>query len=258
MITGVELSLVVHDSVIALELYKQIFEVDNAQVTEFEGEAPEAVFHIYNGRYRLVKQKAKYRWYPPIQGANRPMWVNVSVLDIQKTFDAALAAGCDSVRPVTEIPGIGLKIATFEDPIGHMWMLQEAGGIMGTELFMVVSDSVAALDLYKQIFDVNVVDVSNLEKGQNEAIFHIYNGRFHLVDENRKENVLAPKEEDTRPLWVSIAVNDIQKTFDAAMALGCVQISPIGEIVTGSGVKSASFGDSFGYMWTLYQIDKTI
>lgn len=259
MINGVEVCLVVNDSEVALRLYEHIFEAADAEVFKFEDQSPEAVFLIYNGRYRLVNQKPKHRWFAPVVGASRPIWVNIAVPDIQKTFDTALAAGCDEIQPIREIPEIGVKTAVIEDPFGHVWMLQQfGGGVIGTGLFMVVPDSIAVVKLYEQIFDVDLVDVSGLDKGQNEAIFNIYNGRFHLLDENPAENILAPRKGDTRPIWASIAVPDIQKTLDAAINAGCEQISPIGELLPGSGVQNAIFSDPFGYIWMILQIDTVI
>ena len=44
--------------------------------------------------------------------------------------------------------------------------------ITGTEIDFVVKNSVKALELYKKIFDVEVVEVTNYPEGTNEAVFN--------------------------------------------------------------------------------------
>ncbi len=56
--------------------------------------------------------------------------------------------------------------------------------IVGAEINMVVEDSLRALELYEQIFEIERVEVSNFPKGQNEVVFNLYGLRFHMLDEN--------------------------------------------------------------------------
>ncbi|MDR2167387.1 MAG: VOC family protein [Clostridiales bacterium] len=127
----------------------------------------------------------------------------------------------------------------------------------GVEICMVVQDSIAALGLYEKIFEVERVEVSDLGRGMSEVVFSIYGFRFHLLDENPAHMLIAPKEGDPKPMWVNVAVPDIQKTYDNAMAVGCMQIAPITEIPN-MGLKNAMFADEFGYFWMLHQIDKIV
>lgn len=46
--------------------------------------------------------------------------------------------------------------------------------IVGAEINMVVEDSLRALELYEQIFEIERVEVSNFPKGQNEVVFNLY------------------------------------------------------------------------------------
>ena len=43
--------------------------------------------------------------------------------------------------------------------------------MVGVELDLVVKDSIKALELYEKIFDIEVVEVSNFPRGENEAVF---------------------------------------------------------------------------------------
>jgi len=129
--------------------------------------------------------------------------------------------------------------------------------IKGVELCMVVTSSVAALELYEKIFEVERVEVSDFGVGFSEVVFNVFNARFHLLDENVEQMLVAPKEGDSRTSWLNVAVEDINATFEAAMAAGCQQISPINEIPN-MGVRNAIFADEFGYMWMLHQIDRVV
>ena len=49
-----------------------------------------------------------------------PVTISVYVEDVDAVFDAAVAAGATSLRPV-EKQFYGDRIGQFEDPFGHRW-----------------------------------------------------------------------------------------------------------------------------------------
>ncbi|HXK62037.1 MAG TPA: hypothetical protein PLP42_19300 [Acidobacteriota bacterium] len=53
------------------------------------------------------------------------MWFDVMVPDIRDTFARALAAGCREVQPVTEMAEHGVTNASFMDPFGYHWLLNQ-------------------------------------------------------------------------------------------------------------------------------------
>lgn len=123
------------------------------------------------------------------------------------------------------------------------------------EIDFVVSDSLAALDLYERIFEIERIEVTALSKGQNEAIFSLYGARFHMLDENPDFQLIAPRPGDSKPVWFNIAVTDIRETYKKAMTEGCTEIQAITEIPE-MGVANAMFSDPFGYIWMLHEIKK--
>jgi uncharacterized glyoxalase superfamily protein PhnB len=129
--------------------------------------------------------------------------------------------------------------------------------MVGVEIDMVVKDSLAALALYERLFDVERVEVTNYDKGLNEAVFNMYGARFHLLDENPKYMLNAPKEGDPKPMWVNVVVPDIAATFENVAQTGCVVIQPITDMAD-MGVKNAFFADPFGYIWMLHQIMREV
>lgn len=120
--------------------------------------------------------------------------------------------------------------------------------MVGAEINMVVSDSLQALALYESIFEVERLEVTNYERGLNEAIFTIYGMRFHLLDENLSYSLVAPKAGEVQSVWFNILVPNIQETYEKALAAGCSEIQPITE-VEDFGVSNAIFSDPFGYTW---------
>ncbi|MBO0451280.1 VOC family protein [Candidatus Enterococcus murrayae] len=129
--------------------------------------------------------------------------------------------------------------------------------IKGTEIDFVVKNSIAALDLYKEIFELEVVEVTDYPEGSNEAVFNLYNTRFHMLDANSDYGLKAPDKEHPNTIWFNIAVEDIEKTHAAALDQGCTEIQPITQIMEGA-VENSIFVDLFGYMWMLHQIHEEL
>ncbi|WP_096200307.1 VOC family protein [Bacillus sp. FJAT-45350] len=129
--------------------------------------------------------------------------------------------------------------------------------MVGVELNMVVKDSLKALELYENIFDIERVEVSNFPRGENEVVFTLYNVHFHMLDENPKFHLIAPKPDDPKTSWFNVTVPDIKETYAKAMNLGCTEVQPVTEIHD-YGVSNAIFMDTFGYIWMLHQVHKEV
>lgn len=129
--------------------------------------------------------------------------------------------------------------------------------ITGSEIDFVVKDSPGALEFYEGIFDIHRIEVTNFETGLNEAIFTLYGVRFHMLDENPRYKLFAPKEGEPKPMWFNIAVPDIRQTYGKALELGCKEVQPITDMEA-FGVSNAIFTDPFGYVWTLHQINRVV
>ncbi len=122
---------------------------------------------------------------------------------------------------------------------------------------MVAKDSLKALELYENIFEIERVEVSDLPLGENEAVFTLYGVRLHLLDENPKFHLIAPKPDDPKTSWINVTVPNIKETYAKAMDLNCTEIQPVTEMAD-YGVSNAIFMDTFGYVWMLHQIHKEV
>ncbi|WP_158736207.1 VOC family protein [Alteribacillus sp. YIM 98480] len=129
--------------------------------------------------------------------------------------------------------------------------------MVGVEINMVVKDSLKALELYENIFDIERVEVSNFPRGENEAVFILYDVHFHMLDENPEFHLIAPNPDDPKTSWVNVTVPDIKETYANAMDLGCTEVQPVTEI-SDYGVSNAIFMDPFGYIWMLHQVHKEV
>lgn len=129
--------------------------------------------------------------------------------------------------------------------------------MVGVELDMVVTDSLKALEMYKGIFDIELVEASKLPRGENEVVFILYGVRFHLLDENPQFHLIAPTPEHPQTSWVNVTVPNIEETYIKAMELGCIEIQPVTELPD-YGIANAIFTDPFGYVWMLHQVYKEV
>ncbi|WP_332699175.1 VOC family protein, partial [Halalkalibacter lacteus] len=118
-------------------------------------------------------------------------------------------------------------------------------------------DSLKALELYENIFDIERVEVSNFPVGQNEVVFTLYGVSFHMLDENPEFHLIAPKPDDPKTSWVNVTVPDIKKTYAKAMDLGCTEVQPVTDMHD-YGVSNAIFMDPYGYIWMLHQVHKEV
>lgn len=125
------------------------------------------------------------------------------------------------------------------------------------EFDFVVKDSLKALELYEKIFPVKRVEVSDFKPGTNEVVFTIFEARFHMLDENPEYHLVAPKEGHPQSFWFNIMVNDIDKTYQAAIENGCSEIQGVTKMEE-FGISNAQFLDPFGYVWMLHELHREV
>lgn len=123
--TGVEIDFVVTDSLVALDLYERIFEVERIEVTSFPKGQNEAVFSIYGVRFHMLDETPEFGLIAPQPDASQSFWFNVLVPDIKQVYSAALEAGCTEIQPVTGMENYGTSNAIFKDLFGYVWMLHQ-------------------------------------------------------------------------------------------------------------------------------------
>ena len=122
---GVEIDMVVADSLKALELYEKIFDIERIEVTAFPKGENEVIFSLYGVRFHMLDENPEFELKAPSSDEPQSIWFNIMVLDIKETFSKAISAGCTEVQPVTELTDYGVSNAIFMDAFGYLWMLHQ-------------------------------------------------------------------------------------------------------------------------------------
>jgi len=122
---GVEIDMIVTDSLKALELYEKIFDIERIEVTDFPKGENEVVFSLYGSRFHMLDENPQFEMIAPKPGDPKPIWFNIMVTDIAKTYSKAMSEGCTEVQPVTEMTDYGVSNAMFSDAFGYLWMLHQ-------------------------------------------------------------------------------------------------------------------------------------
>jgi uncharacterized glyoxalase superfamily protein PhnB len=122
---GVEIDMIVRDALSALELYEKIFDIERIEVTDFPQGQNEVIFTLYGVRFHMLDENPQYEMIAPKPNDPKPIWFNIMVPDIAKTYSEAINAGCSEVQPITELPDYGVSNAMFSDSFGYIWMLHQ-------------------------------------------------------------------------------------------------------------------------------------
>lgn len=123
--TGVEIDLVVSDSLKALEYYEKIFDIERVEVSNLPKGENEVIFSLFGVRFHMLDENPKFELIAPSQGDPKTIWFNVIVSDIKDTYTKAMELGCIEVQAVTDLPDYGVSNAMFIDPFGYLWMLHQ-------------------------------------------------------------------------------------------------------------------------------------
>lgn len=131
--TGVEINMVVTDSLAAYQLYQTIFQTELVEKSDFPVGSNEVVSTLYGVRFHMLDENPQYQLYAPKEGQAQSIWYNILVEDIRATYDKAIEHGCQPIQAVTEIPEMGISNAIFKDPFGHVWLLHELHHVVSYE-----------------------------------------------------------------------------------------------------------------------------
>lgn len=130
---GVEIDMVVDDSLKALELYQKIFQIEPVEVTNFPKGQNEVVFTLYGVRFHLLDENLEFGLRAPSVETPNSMWFNILVPDIKEVYSKAMEAGCTSLQEIVEMPEFGGSNAVFSDGLGYEWMLHQIDKVVSFE-----------------------------------------------------------------------------------------------------------------------------
>ncbi|MET3683191.1 PhnB protein [Alkalibacillus flavidus] len=122
---SIELDMVVSSSLDALKVYENVFDLEDVKATDLPEGQNEVLFTLYGMQFHLLDENREAFLVAPSSENPNTSWVNITVDDINKTYQLAMDQGCIEIQPVTEMTDFGLSNAIFMDPFGYMWMLHE-------------------------------------------------------------------------------------------------------------------------------------
>src|SRR5699024_12470546 len=120
---GVDIDIVVKDSLKALELYEKIFEIERMEVTNFPRGQNEVIFNLYGVRFHLLDENQDFHLIALTEEDPKTIWVNVIVPSIKDTDIRKIGVEIEEVQQVSEQADYELANAIVMDAIGHIWML---------------------------------------------------------------------------------------------------------------------------------------
>ena len=105
----------------AIEFYRSVLGAqERMRMPAPEGKIGHAELQIGESIVMLADEFPDMDVYGPKAIGGTPVTLHVYVDDVDAVFDAALAAGATSLRPV-ENQFYGDRTGQFEDPFGHRW-----------------------------------------------------------------------------------------------------------------------------------------
>ena len=116
--------LSVRDGGAAIEFYEKAFGAETLERFEHEGKLGHATLRINDHVLMLADEFPEMEDVvgnvaPPTLGGRTTFTINLTVDNAEAWFDRAIAAGCTSLRPVTqEFFG---RHGKLRDPFGHVW-----------------------------------------------------------------------------------------------------------------------------------------
>ncbi|MFA1822617.1 VOC family protein [Virgibacillus oceani] len=122
---GVEINMIVTDSLRALELYEKIFEIERVEVTDFPKGENEVIFSLYGVRFHMLDENPQFGLKAPDEEDPKSISFNVMVTDIKETFSKAISLGSIEMQAVTDLSDYGVSNAIFIDPFGYQWILHQ-------------------------------------------------------------------------------------------------------------------------------------
>lgn len=121
---------------------------------------------------------------------------------------------------------------------------------MKTEVNMIVKSAVEAAGYYEKLLNAEVISITNLELGSNEAKFKIGDTAFRILDENPDYGMYAPKDGVPASIGINLIVKNIDKMSETAKNLSCDIISPVTDF--GHAINMV-IKDKFGHIWVVNQ-----
>lgn len=116
---------------------------------------------------------------------------------------------------------------------------------------LVVKDGLKAIEYYKKVFDAKDKGIMMMPDGKSvaHAELEIGDSKFMLCDEFPEMKCLAPSTIGGSPVSLYLYVDDVDKTFNLAVAEGAKVLDPLTDQFWGD--RHGSVRDPYDHIWSL-------
>jgi len=116
---------------------------------------------------------------------------------------------------------------------------------------LIVKDGLKAIEYYKKVF--GAIDKGTMMMPDNKSVAHaelmIGDSKIMLSDEFPKMKSLSPTSIGGSPVSLYLYVEDVDKTFNLAIAEGGKSLFPVQDRFYGD--RHGSIQDPFGHIWSI-------
>lgn len=115
--------------------------------------------------------------------------------------------------------------------------------------YLVVNDAAGAIDFYKKAF--GATELFRMPYGDKIGHAEIKIGDSHvmLADENPQMGYVGPQAVTGTPFSLMIYVENVDTTYNEAIASGATEIKPLQDQFYGD--RSGTLKDPYGHVWTI-------
>ncbi len=121
-----EVNMVVSNSVLALDLYNRIFELEYYEKTNLKLGNNEAFFSINGLHFHMYDENLEYGLVAPFVNEESSCWFNITVDNIEDIFNKANKYHCKITMPITYIETHKVYNGMFKDHFGYSWLIHQA------------------------------------------------------------------------------------------------------------------------------------
>lgn len=115
--------------------------------------------------------------------------------------------------------------------------------------YLTVSNGAAAIEFYKQVFGA-IEEMRFDDRGRiGHAELRIGGGRIMLADEYPELDIRSPQSIGGSPVTIHLYVEDVDVTFQRAIAAGAKELRPVVDQFYGD--RAGKLADPFGHLWFL-------
>jgi PhnB protein len=248
-----------------IEFLKQAFGAEEVFRAQSEGIVHHAKIRIGDA---IVEMGEAHGPYQPMAPA-----LHLLVDDTDAVYTRALRAGAASVQQPTDRPW-GQRSAGVTDKFGNLWWIAaplkaapqaspapraavaDTATRRGTMPFLYIRDAVAAAEFYERVLGatelMREVDpsgiVSHVQIQAGDAQIMIRDPAVGLPAEYIAQGLSrTARELGSTPVHLYLYVEDVDTTFQRALAAGAKVVDPLGDKEWGD--RCGGFQDPFGHIW---------